>query len=195
MSFFSFQPRFFLISRCFGGCGQEKVVGWEKQWVRTWLHPLSEGHGGGLGLTWVGRTELCPRPGMMCFSYLIKQNVECKMQAKKWWKYCGREMEEKMLLKARQVFTIKKIFARETAEIFTFHCSLYIHIYVHGCVCVCQCQIPQPKSGMLTTQLNLWGTLYRPTDPGMTRILQWAYTHAGPWSLIRKLFTICLKTT
>lgn len=62
-------------------------------WGCGCIHCL-RGHGGGLELTWMGRTKLCPRPGMMCFSYLIKQNVECKMQAKKWWKYCGREMEE-----------------------------------------------------------------------------------------------------
>lgn len=62
----------------FGGCGQEKVAGWEGQWVRMWLGPLSEGHGGGLDLTWMGRTALCPQPGMMCFSYLVKKNVECK---------------------------------------------------------------------------------------------------------------------
>lgn len=42
------------------------------------------------------------------------------MQAKKWRKCYRREMGEKNLLKARQAFTIKKIFAKETAEILTF---------------------------------------------------------------------------
>lgn len=112
VSSFSFEPRSYLVFRCFDGCGQEKVVGREGRWVRMWLGPSSGGYGGWLELTWLGRTRLCPQPA----SYLVKQEVKCRGHF-----YTNQEMEKVLwkgngrgnTLKARQAFTTKRISAKK----------------------------------------------------------------------------------
>lgn len=117
----------------------------------------------------------------LCLSYLVKQETEHRKH------FCASQEMDKILQKgngrgnlpkARQAFTLKKISAKESAEILTFSLQL-INIYISACVCVCVSMSNPPAQAWyadhsIESVKNIIQT-YRPrNDKDFTRGI---YTH------------------